>query len=117
MKKKISRMRRSANTKLKFKKMGIIKLVVHRTSKHMYAQIVNTNNGKILAYASTVEKSIKNKIQYSGNKFAASIIGKIIAERAKNKKIENISFDRSGFKYHGRVKELANSARKFGLQF
>ncbi|QCO71048.1 50S ribosomal protein L18 [Buchnera aphidicola] len=113
----ISRMRRSIKTRRKLKKLGAIRLIVHRTPRHMYAQIVSSTESKVLAYASTLEKKINCTLKYTGNKEAAAQIGKIIAERALSKGIENVSFDRSGFKYHGRVQVLAESAREVGLKF
>jgi len=98
------------------KSLGVIRLVVHRTSRHMYAQIISAES-KVLVCASTVEKKIKCSLKYTGNKESAEIIGKTIAKRALLKGISNISFDRSGFKYHGRIKVLADSARNFGLKF
>lgn len=109
-------MRRCAKTRFKIKSLGGIRLVVHRTSRHMYAQIISSTS-KVLAFASTLEKKIRSDLKYSGNKEAAGVIGKIIAERALSKGICNVSFDRSGFKYHGRVKVLADAARNFGLKF
>ncbi|MGK2896895.1 MAG: 50S ribosomal protein L18 [Candidatus Makana argininalis] len=117
MKKKKLRLKRSQKTRLKIKILNSIRLTIHKTSKHIYAQVISSNNSKILISASTVEKNIKNKLKITGNKNAAIIIGKIIAKRSINKNIKKISFDRSGFKYHGRIKALADSARKYGLIF
>lgn len=116
MNKKIARFKRYIKTRIRLKKLNKIRLVVHRTSRHIYAQIINPDY-KILASASTVEKNIKKKLKYSGNKEAAFFIGKKIAERALKINILYISFDRSGFKYHGRIKSLAESARISGLKF
>lgn len=115
--KTISRMRRSMKTRCKIKELGAIRLVVHRTPRHMYAQIISSIDAKVLAFASTLEKRINCSLKYTGNKEAASKIGKIIAERALSKGIYCVSFDRSGFKYHGRVQVLAESAREVGLKF
>jgi len=104
-------------TRCKIKKLGATRLVVHRTSRHIYAQIISSKKSKVLVFASTLEKNISSGLKYTGNKKAAEIVGKIIAERALSKGISNVSFDRSGFKYHGRIKELAKSAREFGLKF
>ncbi|CUR53566.1 50S ribosomal protein L18 [Serratia symbiotica] len=117
MDKKFARLRRATRVRRKFIELGAIRLVVHRTPRHIYAQIINSNNSETLISASTVEKVISKKFKYSGNKDAAIIIGQVIAERALHKGIKKVSFDRSGFKYHGRIKVLADSARKFGLQF
>lgn len=116
-KKIISRIRRSMKTRCKIKKIGAMRLVVHRTSRHMYAQIICSKKLAVLTCASTLEKKIKTNLEYTGNKKAASLIGKIIAERAFLKGIHSVSFDRSGFKYHGRIKILAESARAMGLKF
>ncbi|QIQ42068.1 MAG: 50S ribosomal protein L18 [Buchnera aphidicola (Microlophium carnosum)] len=113
----ISRIRRSIKTRCKIKKLGAIRLVVHRTSRHMYAQIISSAESKVLAFASTLEKKINRSLKYTGNKEAAEKIGKIIAERALSKGIDRVSFDRSGFKYHGRIQVLAESAREVGLKF
>lgn len=112
-----SRIRRSMKTRCKMKKLGATRLVIHRTARHIYAQIISSIESKVLVFASTLEKNIRRSLKYTGNKKAAEMIGKIIAERALSKGICNVSFDRSGFKYHGRVKELANSAREVGLKF
>jgi len=90
---------------------------VHKTPRHTYAQIIEPNGSKVVAQASTLEAEIKKGLQYSGNVDAASAVGKAIAERAKASGIERVAFDRSGFKYHGRVKALADAARESGLQF
>ncbi|WP_343188155.1 50S ribosomal protein L18 [Buchnera aphidicola (Ceratoglyphina bambusae)] len=115
-KKKISRIRRFLKTRKMFKKIKSIRLVVHRSSRHIYAQIISENN-LVLASASTLEKKVKEENIYTGNKEFAKLIGKKIALRSLKKGIKKVSFDRSGFKYHGRIKELADSARKFGLKF
>ncbi|WP_367675500.1 50S ribosomal protein L18 [Buchnera aphidicola] len=113
----IMRKKRSLRIRSKLKRSRSIRLVVHRTSRHIYAQIISENNFSILAHASTLDKSVRNQLKYTGNKKSSKIIGKIIAQRALKKGIKKVSFDRSGFKYHGRIQSLANSARKFGLQF
>ncbi|WP_343188565.1 50S ribosomal protein L18 [Buchnera aphidicola (Neophyllaphis varicolor)] len=115
--KKCYRLHRAMKTKSKLKKLHSVRLVVHRTSRHIYAQIISSNNSDVLVSASTLEKDISNLIKYTGNKDAASIIGKHIALRALEKGINKVSFDRSGFKYHGRILALAQTARDFGLNF
>ncbi|WP_343192395.1 50S ribosomal protein L18 [Buchnera aphidicola (Formosaphis micheliae)] len=115
--KKIARLRRAYKTRMKLKKLGAIRLVVHRTARHIYAQIISSIDAKTIVCASTLEKNVKKNLVYTGNKVGASEIGKLIAERALSKGIKEVSFDRSGFKYHGRIKNLANSAREFGLYF
>lgn len=116
-KKKCDRIKRAKYTRKKLIQLKAIRLVVHRTSRHIYAQIIDSQNSKILVAASTTEKIIKNHLKYLGNKQSATFIGQKIAERSLQRNIKKVSFDRSGFKYHGRVQELANAARKFGLQF
>ncbi|QJC29115.1 50S ribosomal protein L18 [Enterobacteriaceae endosymbiont of Plateumaris rustica] len=115
-KKKIIRIKRITKLRKKIYKLKTTRLVIHRTSRHIYAQIISYKN-KVLVTASTLEKNIHKKLSYTGNIEAAIIIGKKIAKRAINKNIITISFDRSGFKYHGRIKALANAARNSGLQF
>ncbi|AKC32488.1 50S ribosomal protein L18 [Candidatus Pantoea carbekii] len=118
MEKKCSRIRRATRVRCKLKSLGVTRLVVHRTARHIYAQIVaSNNNSEILIAASTVEKVISASLTYTGNKDAASAVGKEIAIRAMKKGISNVSFDRSGFRYHGRIQALADAAREFGLQF
>ncbi|WP_422667394.1 50S ribosomal protein L18 [Buchnera aphidicola] len=116
-KKSDSRIRRSVKIRCKLRKLNAIRLVVHRTSRHIYAQVISPIESKVLVTASTLEKNINYHLKYTGNKEAASIIGKIIAERSLKKGIISLSFDRSGFKYHGRIKILAESAREAGLKF
>lgn len=116
-KKKSRRISRATKTRHILKKLKVIRLVVHRTSRHMYAQIISPISARVLVFASTVEKEITKIVNYTGNKNAAAVIGKLVAERAINKGINCVSFDRSGFRYHGRIKELANAARKAGLKF
>ena len=93
------------------------RLAVFRSSKHIYAQIINDANGTTLASASTLDPGLKAEHAYGGNKAAASIVGKAIAERAKQAGIDKICFDRRSYKYHGRVQALADAAREAGLQF
>lgn len=111
-----SRVRRCKKSRYQMQSLSVTRLVVHRTPRHIYAQIVSSTS-KVLVCASTVEKKIKSNLKYTGNKEAAEIVGKIIAQRAVLKGISHIAFDRSGFKYHGRIKVLADSARNFGLKF
>lgn len=96
---------------------GIIRLVVHRTPRHMYAQIIDSNTSNVLVSASSLEKKFFSSLKYTGNKESANLLGEIIAKRSLKKGIKKISFDRSGFQYHGRIKAVADSARKFGLIF
>ena len=93
------------------------RLCVHRSSRHVRAQIVDDQNGATLASASSLDKEVRNVIKGGGNIAAAKVVGKIIAERAKAKGIENVVFDRGGYQYHGRVQALAEAAREAGLKF
>lgn len=91
--------------------------MVHRTPRHIYAQVIAPNGSETLVAASTTEKAINEQVKFTGNKDAAAVVGKIIAERALEKGITVVAFDRSGFQYHGRVQALADAAREAGLQF
>jgi large subunit ribosomal protein L18 len=93
------------------------RLAVFRSSKHIYAQVINDQNGTTLASASTLDPEVKGQKSYGGNKAAASIVGKVVAERAKQAGIDKICFDRRSYKYHGRVQALADAAREAGLKF
>ena len=116
--KKTSRLRRARRARAKISELGALRLSVHRTPKHIYAQIIDGNEGKTLVAASTVNKSVREQISGStGNSEAAAVVGKAIAEAAKAAGIETVAFDRSGFRYHGRIKALADAARENGLQF
>lgn len=119
MNKKLIRIRRAKRSRRKIIELGSNRLSVYRSSKHIYAQIIYSKKNKIIVTASTLENYIKNKLKpcITGNKKAAYIVGKKIAERAIKKGIRKVSFDRSGFLYHGRIKELADAARKEGLIF
>ncbi|MER2491482.1 50S ribosomal protein L18 [Catenovulum sediminis] len=117
MDKKASRLRRAVRSRAKIRELGANRLVVHRTPRHIYAQLIAPNGGEVLASASTVEKTIRESIKYTGNVEAAKAIGKAIAERAIEKGVTKVAFDRSGFQYHGRVQALADAAREAGLQF
>jgi large subunit ribosomal protein L18 len=113
--KKIARLRRARRSRSNMREMGVIRLSVHRTPQHIYAQIFSPEGDKVLASASTLDKSLRAGI--TGNVDSAKLVGKLIAERAKQAGIEAVAFDRAGNKYHGRVKALAESAREAGLQF
>ncbi len=117
MDKKESRIRRSRRARAKIAELGVNRLSVHRTPRHTYAQVFSGETGKVVASASTLSADIKKAIKYSGNIDAAAAVGKAIAEKARAAGIESVAFDRSGFKYHGRVKALADSARENGLKF
>ena len=115
--KKAARLRRSAQTRRKVQQLRAVRLAVHRTNGHIYAQIFSAEGDKVLASASTAEKEVKATLANGGNKAAAVAIGQRIAEKAKTLGIEAVAFDRSGYKYHGRVKALADAAREAGLKF
>jgi len=117
MDKKIRRLRRSRKTRAKIAELAVARLCVHRTNGHIYAQIIDATGGKVLASASTLEKEVRGQIKNGGNVDAAKMIGQRIAEKAKQAGLDSVSFDRSGFAYHGRVKALAEAAREHGLQF
>ncbi|SRR5690606_22918175 len=117
MDKKSARMRRAARARNKIREIGAHRLCVFRTPRHIYAQVISPDGGKVLAAASTVEKDLRKGLKGTGNVDAAAAIGKAIAEKAKAAGIEHVAFDRSGFKYHGRIKALADAARESGLQF
>jgi len=112
-----ARVRRSGQTRRKISQLRAIRLAVHRTNGHIYAQIFSQDGGKVLASASTLEKEVRSSIANGGIKVAAASVGKRIAEKAKQLGIESVAFDRSGFRYHGRVKALAEAAREAGLKF
>lgn len=115
--KKINRIRRGKRTRLNIRASGKASLIVNKTPRHMYAQIVSGEEGRILATVSTLQSSVSEGLKYTGNIEAAAKVGKLIAEKAKSLGIESIAFDRSGFRYHGRVKALAEAAREAGLEF
>ena len=117
MEKRTSRLRRARRTRAKIRELRVPRLTVHRTSKHIYAQVIGDDNSTVLAACSTVQADVKGDVKYSGNKDAAAIIGKLIAERAKAAGVTKVAFDRSGFKFHGRLKALAEAAREAGLEF
>ncbi len=117
MDKKSSRIRRSRKTRAKIRELGVDRLTIYRTPRHTYAQIISGQDGKVIAVASTLDKSISKELKHTGNTEAAIAVGKSIAEKAKASGVESVAFDRSGYKYHGRVKALADSAREAGLKF
>lgn len=117
MDKKQSRLRRSRKTRAKIAEQKVVRLLVHRTNCHIYAQIIDASGGKVLASASTLETEVRKDLPNGGNKDAAALVGKRIAEKAKVAGVETVAFDRSGFHYHGRVKALAEAARENGLKF
>lgn len=115
--KKSSRIRRGTKTRAKIARDRVSRMCVFRTPRHIYAQIIDATGGRVLASASTVEAEIRSDLKNGGNIAAAVAVGKRIAEKAKAAGVESVAFDRSGFRYHGRVKALADAAREGGLQF
>ncbi|MES9845384.1 MAG: 50S ribosomal protein L18 [Candidatus Sedimenticola sp. PURPLELP] len=118
MDKKTSRLRRARRARAKIRELRVHRLTIFRTPRHMYAQVIAPNGSDVVASASTADKAVKAELDgASGNASAAAAVGKMVAERAKAAGIERVAFDRAGFKYHGRVKALADAARENGLQF
>ncbi|MGI9265275.1 MAG: 50S ribosomal protein L18 [Gammaproteobacteria bacterium] len=117
MNKKESRMRRSRRTRAKLRELGAVRLSVHRTPQHMYAQVISADGNEVVASASTLQSDLRKELKGTGNVAAATAVGKAIAEKAKAAGITRVAFDRSGFKYHGRVKAVAEAAREHGLEF
>ena len=115
--KKETRLRRSRKTRAKIAEMKAVRLSVFRSNCHIYAQVISGCGSKVLAGASTGGAGGRGQVANGGNKAAAELVGKLIAERAKAAGIESVAFDRSGFQYHGRVKALADAAREGGLKF
>ena len=117
MDKKVSRLRRAAKTRARIGRQEAVRLMVHRTNLHIYAQVIDATGGKVLASASSLEKDVRGSHPKGGSKGAAAEVGKRIAEKAKAAGVSEVAFDRSGFSYHGRVKALADAAREGGLKF
>jgi large subunit ribosomal protein L18 len=117
MNKKEARVRRSRKTRVRIAEQRATRLVVNRSNSHIYAQIIAPTGDRVLASASTVEADVRKDVKNGGNKAAAAVVGKRIAEQAKALGIEAVAFDRSGFRYHGRVQALADAARENGLKF
>ena len=117
MNKKDARARRGRRTRVRIAEQGSNRLVVARSNSHIYAQIVAPSGDRVLVSASTLEADVRKDLKSGGNRAAAAIVGKRIAEKAKSAGIESVAFDRSGFRYHGRVKALADAAREGGLKF
>lgn len=115
MNKKLSRLRRARKTRAKIHELVVPRLTIHRTPRHIYAQVIAADGQKVIASASTVQADLKASLKSTGNVDAATAVGKAIAEKTKAAGIERVAFDRSGFRYHGRVKALAEAAREAGL--
>ncbi len=113
--KKVSRQRRARRVRMKIRELGATRLCVNRTPRHIYAQIIGADGDRVVASASTLEKELRSGS--TGNAEAAAVVGKLVAERAVAAGVSKVAFDRSGFKYHGRIKALADAARDAGLEF
>jgi large subunit ribosomal protein L18 len=117
MNKKDSRLRRARRSRAKIRELGVARLTVHRTPRHIYAQVIGPDGGTVVAAASTLQKEVREALDGTGNIAAAALVGRTIAEKAKAAGVTRVAFDRSGFQYHGRVKALAEAARENGLEF
>ncbi len=118
MDKKQARLRRGRRTRAKIRELGVHRLTVHRTPRHIYAQVIAPNGSEVLASASTLDADVKAALEgYTGNASAAAVVGRKIAERARAAGLTKIAFDRAGYRYHGRIKALADAAREGGLEF
>ena len=111
------RQRRAFKVRLHIRELGVARLTVHRTPRHIYAQVFDASGSKVLASASTVLDKVSEGLKGTGNVDAAKVVGREIAERAKAAGVVKVAFDRSGFRYHGRIKALADAAREAGLEF
>lgn len=112
-----ARLRRAGRTRAKIAELGATRLSVHRSNAHIYAQIIAETGDKVLVSASTAEAEVRKDLKNGSNIAAAAVIGKRIAEKAKAAGVTSVAFDRSGYKYHGRIKALAEAARENGLSF
>jgi len=112
-----ARVRRARQTRLKIREIGAVRLTVHRTNSHIYAQLTSSAGDRVLASASTLEKEVREQLKNGGNREAAEAVGARIAQKARQAGIEAVAFDRAGYRYHGRVKALAEAARAGGLKF
>lgn len=110
-------MRRARRTRAKIRELKVPRLTVHRTPRHIYAQIIAPDGGTVVAAASTLQQEVREALDGTGNIAAAALVGRSIAEKAKAAGVSRVAFDRSGFQYHGRVKALAEAARESGLEF
>ena len=117
MDKKLSRIRRARRARAKIRELAVPRLTIHRTPRHIYAQVIAPNGSDVIASTSTLQAEIKSSIKNTGNAEAAAAVGKAIAEKAKAAGVDSVAFDRSGFKFHGRIKALADAAREGGLEF
>jgi large subunit ribosomal protein L18 len=112
-----ARLRRARQTRAKIAELKRMRLTVHRSNTHIYAQVIDASGGKVLVTASSLDPELRKSLPNGGNIKAATVVGKRIAEKAREKGVEAVAFDRSGYRYHGRVKALADAAREAGLKF
>lgn len=117
MKKREARTRRQTKTRDHIRRLGANRLCVHRTPRHIYAQIIEPGGSRVITCASTLDRDIRGKVKYPGNAEAAALVGKVLAERARAAGVTKVAFDRSGYKFHGRIKALAEAARENGIEF
>ena len=117
MDKKTARLRRAKKTRSHIRRLGKPRLTVHRSGRHIYAQVISAEGGSVIAAASTVQKDLRTDLTSTSNKDAAKAVGKAVGEKAVAAGITNVAFDRSGYRYHGRIAELADAARESGLKF
>ena len=117
MEKKTARIRRAKKTRSHIRRLGKARLTVHRSGQHIYAQVIDADGANVLAAASTLQKDVREGLSGTNNREAAKAVGKAVAEKAVAAGVKDVAFDRSGFKYHGRVKDLAEAAREGGLKF
>ena len=117
MDKKQSRLRRARRARAHIRDLAATRLCIHKTPRHMYAQIISPEGNTVIASASTLDKDVRKDVEKTGGAAAATVVGKVVAERARAAGVSRVAFDRSGFKFHGRVKALADAARENGLEF
>ncbi|OGT46723.1 MAG: 50S ribosomal protein L18 [Gammaproteobacteria bacterium RIFCSPHIGHO2_12_FULL_41_20] len=117
MNKRLTRLRRAKRARMRIREVGVARLCVHKTPRHIYAQVTTSDGSQVFTYASTLDKELKTTLSTTGNVEAAKAVGKLVAARALQAGIKQVAFDRSGFRYHGRVKALADAAREGGLEF
>jgi large subunit ribosomal protein L18 len=117
IKKKEARLRRAKQTRARIAEQTALRLTVHRSNLHIYAQVIDATGSRVIVSASSLDKDLRSQVGSGGNVKAAALVGKRIAEKARAKGVEAVAFDRAGYKYHGRVKALAEAAREAGLQF
>ena len=117
MEKKTARLRRAKKSRAHIRRLGMPRLTVHRSGRHIYAQVISAEGGSVIAAASTLQKDLSGDLSSTSNKDAAKAVGKAVAEKAVAAGISDVAFDRSGYRYHGRIAELADAAREVGLKF